>query len=332
MMDTIYLHAPKGLFAENVRDNCTEPFLFLREHFQKSGYVLKYYEGEDLTADDHVVFMDYASVFPYAWGSALKNTIKAILKGEKVYNVYRLVVKAGIRKNCILLLWEGPTASSYYYDKKIYDCFDRILSWDDDLVDGKKVHKLFLPGFHCQKPTQWIDFDKKKLLVNISMNKRSTWPSELYTERKKAVLFFDTYHSNDFDLYGYGWENEGLSTYRGITDNKVETLSKYKFSLCYENNTGLNGYVTEKIFDCMKAGTVPIYLGADNICEYVDKECFIDRRDFKDNEELCRFLKNVNELEYDAYRQAIKSYMLSELCKKFLSPYLAETISNALNL
>jgi len=46
-------------------------------------------------------------------------------------------------------------------------------------------------------------------------------------------------------------------------DNKREYLKNYKFNLCPEN-TDSNGYVTEKIFDAIHSGCIPIYWGSQN--------------------------------------------------------------------
>ena len=41
-----------------------------------------------------------------------------------------------------------------------------------------------------------------------------------------------------------------LHSYKGETPNKIETLSKYKFSICFENTSSEPDYISEKIFDC----------------------------------------------------------------------------------
>jgi hypothetical protein len=48
------------------------------------------------------------------------------------------------------------------------------------------------------------------------------------------------------------------------------------------------GWITEKIFDCMRADCVPVYWGASNVLDYVDPEAFVDRRRFASNSELER--------------------------------------------
>ena len=43
-------------------------------------------------------------------------------------------------------------------------------------------------------------------------------------------------------------------------DDKIAYLKQFKFNLCPENSNN-RGYVTEKIFEAIKAGCVPIYWG-----------------------------------------------------------------------
>ena len=42
----------------------------------------------------------------------------------------------------------------------------------------------------------------------------------------------------------------------------------------------LERWITEKIFDCFYAGTIPVYLGAPDVARWLPPECFIDMRRF----------------------------------------------------
>ena len=51
-------------------------------------------------------------------------------------------------------------------------------------------------------------------------------------------------------------------------DSKIDTLRRYKFCVAIENSADQH-YVTEKVYDALVAGCVPIYFGAPNVLEYV---------------------------------------------------------------
>jgi len=53
-----------------------------------------------------------------------------------------------------------------------------------------------------------------------------------------------------------------------------DIISEYKFMICFEN-TCRKDYITEKIYNSFKAGTVPIYFGASNIAETFNPKSFI---------------------------------------------------------
>lgn len=46
-------------------------------------------------------------------------------------------------------------------------------------------------------------------------------------------------------------------------DNKLEYLKQFRFNLCPENSNN-EGYVTEKIFEAISSGCIPIYWGSNN--------------------------------------------------------------------
>ncbi len=58
--------------------------------------------------------------------------------------------------------------------------------------------------------------------------------------------------------------NDDLKT--RYDNNKTEYLKNYRFNICPENSN-MDGYVTEKLFDSIVAGCVPIYTGSENCPE-----------------------------------------------------------------
>jgi hypothetical protein len=171
---------------------------------------------------------------------------------------------------------------------------------------------------------------KKKL-------KRINSSAELYTERLKAVKWFEKHHPEDFDLYGFGWGKPSIKishiinpfkavkilfshrykTYKGTVERKKTVLEKYKFAICYENIRDVPGYITEKIFDCFFAGCVPVYLGANNITDHIPGNCFIDKRNFNDYESLYEHLVAMTDAEYAKYLGNIEVFLKSDAARAF---------------
>lgn len=162
----------------------------------------------------------------------------------------------------------------------------------------------------------------------IVSKKKSSHPQSLYEERSNALAFFRKLYRDgidDFDLYGRGWKGTTRLWKGAISGKTWDIFKNYKFAICYENMKNQKGYITEKIFDCMIGGCVPIYLGAENIADYVPKECFIDRRDFSSDEELYQFIKKIDQTRYEGYMQAITTYFQSPEAQRF-------SIDNFVNL
>ena len=111
-----------------------------------------------------------------------------------------------------------------------------------------------------------------------------------------------------------------------------QELGKKIWNNSYENTKNINGYITEKIFDSFHAGCIPIYLGADNITNYIPQNCFIDKRMFKSYNELYVFLKTMTKHEYLTYLQNIKEFLNSDKAKLFTGENLIGTFKEALNL
>lgn len=251
-------------------------------------------------------------------------------------------------KNNYLLIFESEIIISDNWNITNHKHFNKIFTWNDEFIDNKKYFKINFPN----KVPVNLNFDfaeKNKFCTMIAGNKSNSHPLELYSERVKAIRWFEQNHPEDFDLYGIGWNSNCFKkpfsslnrikfltkllrprypSYKGAIKSKREVLQKYKFAICYENGRDIPGYITEKIFDCFFAGCVPIYWGAPNISEYVPPNTFIDKKNFDTYEELYLYLKNMSAQEYIDYLDAIKSFIKSERMYPFSPEFFAEKIVN----
>ena len=86
--------------------------------------------------------------------------------------------------------------------------------------------------------------------------------------------------------------------------NKISFLSKYKFSIAMENSSG-DGYLSEKIVDSFRAGTIPIYYGDYMIEEYINPKTYILVKGDKDMEEKIEYIKKIDNND-TLYRSIMK--------------------------
>jgi hypothetical protein len=78
---------------------------------------------------------------------------------------------------------------------------------------------------------------------------------------------------------------------------------------------GSQGYISEKIFDALLGGSVPVYLGEKSITDSVPGSCFIDARQFHRLEHLVKKLQRMSEEEWQQIRFTGKAFLNS---KEFL--------------
>lgn len=91
--------------------------------------------------------------------------------------------------------------------------------------------------------------------------------------------------------------NSGLDKMRAKYEEKICVQSTYKFTFAFENSID-ESYVTEKIFDALMSGTLPVYLGAPNIDRFLPTyntqfKSIIKASDFKSPDQLAKYILKV---------------------------------------
>jgi hypothetical protein len=262
-------------------------------------------------------------------------------------------------KLAILICLETPSFAWKFYSnltnisKSYAYCF-LFPGAIDKVSKNSKAYPCMFPqpdiGSIKQYDAPWSE---RKFMTNINSNqirrvfkpghiiaawKDKSLKEEQYSLRLAAIEYF--HKDEDFHLYGRNWDKRiwgipkrqylaALSCYKGAVKDKIETLSHYRFSICFENAV-YKGYITEKIFDCFYAGCVPIYYGAPDIEKYIPEECYIDFRNFKSFDELRAFLNAVTEERFTQYQNSIKSFLRSEAFKKFSEERYAADLLNVI--
>ena len=109
---------------------------------------------------------------------------------------------------------------------------------------------------------------------------------------------------NHLDVHSYGklFQNRVIQHDKGY-QSKMELIAKYQLTLSCENAI-VQDYVTEKFYDPLIAGSVPVYLGAPNINDFAPGDrCFINASDFNSPASLAEYLLAVSKDEalYQSY-------------------------------
>ncbi len=131
--------------------------------------------------------------------------------------------------------------------------------------------------------------------------------SNLYLTRQNIVCHFGG--REGFHLYGQRWGDLARSLGGGPKE-KLSILAESRFVLCLEN-TAFPGYITEKLFDALFAGAIPLYLGAPDVTDWVPAACFIDLRKFSSFNELDNYIRTMALTEAQGYLQAARRFIES---------------------
>ncbi|MFZ5630131.1 MAG: glycosyltransferase family 10 domain-containing protein [Spirochaetota bacterium] len=251
----------------------------------------------------------------------------------------------------IAVLNEHPRINPWNQRSAFHDNFARIFTYDEHAIEQG------LPYSRLKYPVAWPDqitgtFERPLFAVMIAANKRMNAKGELYSARIETIRWFERHHPADFSLYGRGWSDQtvwvtarskcsilwrlipqaqkqvGNSVFKGEINIKREILSKTRFSIVYENAGNIRGWITEKIFDAITAGSVPVYYGPPDIHDHIPAGCFIDRRAYRTHEQLWAELISWDQARYSQWLDSVNAFRASDLGKSFsMASFLDALIS-----
>lgn len=311
-----------------IGDDLMFPFVKLADRLKEMGHRVATLDMDEPEKFDAAVFLDHPTLLNPIFRKLRR------MPGKKLY----------------LLLLENAANRPDNYWRRNHADFEKVFTWDPRLVDGKKYIQLRLPN---KTPAAFaIDRrEKTRFCVSIASQKYSAHPAELYSERVRAIRWFEREHPQEFDLFGTGWDrryftgklsrlNLGLQvlykrfpslgiarnypSWRGPVAVKNTAMRPYKFAIAYENAV-FPGYMTEKIFDALFAGCVPVYLGEPEVEKSIPAKAFIDRRQFSDYGELFRYLKEMPDAEYSERLEAIEAFVRGPGLRPFSLEQLIQT-------
>lgn len=334
-MSLILIHSPSPAHADMLEapddDPGHAPWICLRHRLRAQGddIATTWRRPGDLDKAAWILFMNIPATLASPVMALITHAV-APLRGRRTETVWRRVRKLSTPPRLGLFLWEPEVVMPENYHEKLHLQFDCVFTWKSDLAArGGLYHPIVWPQPSGLPEPANPAFAERRLLANFSGNKHSPHRLELYSARVEVIRHMEARHPDAFDHYGFGWSAD-YPSWRGPAASKFDLYPRYRFGLCYENMQSVRGYVTEKIFDCLQAGTVPVYWGAPDITDHVPAEAFVDRRAFTSTAEMIEHLLNMREEQWTALRDAGQRYLRSPGFQRFLPAAFARMVIDGL--
>jgi len=131
-------------------------------------------------------------------------------------------------------------------------------------------------------------------------------------DNKKKYIEKLIERGSELDVYGrFSRAAYSVKNYRGTCAYKYKLLSKYRYNLILENSPDEDWYVTEKIYDALLCGCMPIFHGSRRIYELFPAKWFYHLPSFEDHEldRLEEFMKTDAYLIVANNRKEIADYI-----------------------
>ena len=173
----------------------------------------------------------------------------------------------------------NETHSSVEYD------WSYNLRYQDNSNKTKNISYIVRKDY-CSHWNSYVNKDVCKLLYQ----NRTDLATKISLELPSITIGGINWQNNDANILGNIW-------------NKRVALNEYRFSICVENTIQKN-YVSEKFWDAVLIDTVPIYIGSNNISEYVPSDSFINLTPYADDLDiLVKKISQIDENAFDLYQK-----------------------------
>jgi len=285
-----------------------------------------------------------------------KKDVKIVYGDEKAdygVSVNGNPVKGVPKEKCILVKTEPPIYNLYYgwnlnnpnYMKKFMGVMSQYKTEGFEPVIFQNFpsfykqyhnHGLYSDDFFDVPKTEFLCMmlrnKKKSMIINSLLprlrkyNKNHNLPTKIKADK----MFCSFLGPNKYHSYGYGWKKRCYKFYIPRVPKFPNTLmkyhfiSEYKFNFCPENSR-FDGYISEKPFQGMICGSIPVYLGPKDVYDYLPAGTFIDFSEFK-GDEICDYLLDMDDYDYNKYRKRIKKFITTKECAEFSTYKFAEKL------
>eukprot|EP01133_Synstelium_polycarpum_P010316 gene10316-12028_t len=194
-------------------------------------------------------------------------------------------------------------------DPKCIRYFNWIVSyhpWADIRLKYFEYVRHFSKAF-LEKDGSLKPWDFKTMMANKTPGHLIAWITtacEVWgrTHFMERFMMIADVHSYGKCMQNRNLPPDGQREDDGAVGVKLQIISTYKFYLALEN-TNCPYYITEKVYHCLMAGVIPVYMGHPTNHALLPPGSFIDVRNFKTQEKLLDYLNYLdkNDQEYAKY-------------------------------
>jgi len=229
--------------------------------------------------------------------------------------------------NQLWVAWNMECDENYPWmkDQEIKDLFDIRMDYRQD-ADIVCSYMDAMCSEHAETYKEKF-LDAKEILEKE--NKVCMIISSAVNKSKRIEYLQELMQYIEIDSYGELFNNKKIQNDKG-RETKLELYSKYKFIIAFENAMG-DDYVTEKFYDPLLVGSVPVYMGAPNVEEFAPGDhSYINAKDFESPQELAHYLKKCLE-DKDEYMK-YHNWKNAPLRKDYIEKVKVQTTSSFVRL
>jgi hypothetical protein len=193
------------------------------------------------------------------------------------------------------------------------------------LFDGEMSHR--------QTAEIWIPYlDAGSIGVEFDPAEKTelccAFMSSGFNASRRQEYLASLMHHVDVASFGRVQNNRRIADDGGRM-SKLAVMRRFRYAIAFENSRETD-YVTEKFFDPLGVGTIPIYLGAPNIGEFCPgDECCIDASAHPDPRTLARLILERDYRDLHRWRQQPLRLSFMEKSARLAVPFHERFLASA---
>lgn len=243
-------------------------------------------------------FVDYIEPIDFFFMETLEKDFTLIRDDENPHYLFFCDENFGTRnkefdnKKCIKIFYTGENRRPWHYSCQFAISFDHLTAFNH-----YRLPLYVIDNWWYQKSLGLADI--RDLYRNNHVSDKAGFCSFVVRNRnnpERNDMFHKLCQYKKVDSAGPWLNNTGRILDRApgqFHTSKINFLKTRKFNLCYENGQW-PGYVTEKVYHALYAGTIPIYWGSPTVGLDFNPDAIISRHDFESDRGMIDWIIRVD--------------------------------------